>query len=71
MLHIGPSGRESSFENVLAGAPRMNIRPAAAKEIIARVQSVTARRRDFYEEAKLSGQEIDIVEQCLSAWHGM
>lgn len=71
MLHVGPAGRESSFENALAGAARMNVRPAAAKEILARVQAVTARRREFYEEARLSGREMQLIEQCLSAWHGV
>ncbi|WP_199031421.1 type II toxin-antitoxin system HipA family toxin [Ralstonia sp. ASV6] len=68
MLHIGPSGRESSFENALAGAARMHIRPAAAREILTRVKEVVARRHEYYRQARLSDREIAIVEQTLSAW---
>ena len=68
MLHIGPAGRISTFENALAGAARMHIRPAAAQEIIGRVKDVVAQRRDYYREARLSEREMAIVEQTLSAW---
>jgi len=68
MLHIGPAGRESSFENALAGAARMHVRPAAAREIIERVKNVVGKRRDYYKQARMEERDIDIVEQALSAW---
>ncbi|WP_245001972.1 type II toxin-antitoxin system HipA family toxin [Cupriavidus pinatubonensis] len=69
MLHIGPVGRESSFDNALAGAARMSIKPKAAQEIIGRVQDVTSRRHDYYARAGLTDREIEVIDRCMSAWH--
>jgi len=69
MLHIGPHGRESTFENALAGAARMSIKPKAAAEIMARVQNVTGRRHEYYARARLADNEMEIIDRCLSAWH--
>jgi serine/threonine-protein kinase HipA len=69
MLHIGPHGRESSFENALAGAARMSLKPKAAAEIVARVQDVVERRHEYYARAGLVANDIEIIDRCLSAWH--
>jgi serine/threonine-protein kinase HipA len=69
MLHLGPAGRESTFQNALDGAGRLGLRPRAAKEILDRVLDVTGRRQDYYDRAGLAAGEVAIVERCLSAWH--
>jgi len=71
MLHLGAKGRESSFENALSHHRRFGLRAeSVAVDIIERVRSVVARRRQYYEEAGLSAAEVDQVESSLVAWHG-
>ena len=74
MLHLGPgknktqpyqSGRLGSLDNVLSGAKSCGIKPAAASAIIERVASVFERRLEFYQQAKMQQQDIDLVEQCV------
>ncbi|SOZ19159.1 type II toxin-antitoxin system HipA family toxin [Cupriavidus taiwanensis] len=71
MLHIGPRGRESTFENAVAGAARMNIKPKAAQEIVGRVQDVTSHRHEYYARAGLADEEMEVIDRCLSAWHDL
>ncbi|RWA51140.1 hypothetical protein AU476_25140 [Cupriavidus sp. UYMSc13B] len=71
MLHIGPLGRESTFENAVAGAARMSIKPKAAQDIVGRVQDVASRRHEYYARAGLADEEMKIIDRCLSAWHDL
>jgi serine/threonine-protein kinase HipA len=71
MLHLGPAGRESTFQNALDGAGRIGLRPRAAKDILDRVLTVTERRRDYYHRAGLAADELAIVERCQSAWRSI
>jgi serine/threonine-protein kinase HipA len=71
MLHLGPVGRESTFQNALDGAGRIGLRPRAAKDILDRVLAVTERRRDYYHRAGLAADELAIVERCQSAWRSI
>lgn len=74
MLHLGPgsnqaqpyqSGRLGSLDNILSGAKSCGIKPVVANAIIERVQSVFERRLEFYQEARMQQQEVDLVEQCV------
>lgn len=73
MLHLGPGkdghaqdGRIGKLANALAGVPQWGIKPAAAKNIIDRVQGVVSQRRRYYEQAGMSQDEIAKVERWLS-----
>ena len=75
MLHLGPGsnktqpyqlGRLGSIDNVLSGAKSCGIRPVTANAIIERVQSVFARRLEFYQQAKMQQHDIDLIETCVA-----
>lgn len=71
MLHLGPAGRESTFQNALDGAGRIGLRPRAALDILDRVLAVTERRQDYCHRAGLEADELAIVERCQSAWRAI
>jgi serine/threonine-protein kinase HipA len=68
-LHIGATGRESSFQNCLSEYRRFGLRSeAAAREILEHVRAVVAERRRFYDMAGMAAEEIAHVEASLMAW---
>lgn len=68
-LHIGVSGRDSSFENCLSEYRRFGLRSEApARSILDAVRDVVAQRTRYYEAADMTPVEIAQVEATLSSW---
>jgi serine/threonine-protein kinase HipA len=69
-LHVGTSGRESSFSNCLTEYRRFGLRTEeAARSILDSVRSVVAQRQHYYDAAGMSPEETQRIEASLTAWH--
>ncbi|KWT97711.1 HipA-like protein [Variovorax sp. WDL1] len=64
-LRIGSQGRLGSMENVLSEFDYFKLTDRGAYAVVDRVVDVVAHRHQFYEEAGLSGRDIDALDALI------
>lgn len=64
-LRIGSKGRVGTMENVLSEFEYFKLTERGAYAIVDRVYDVVSHRNQFYEEAGLSGRDIDVLNGLI------
>jgi len=64
-MRIGSKGRIGTMENVLSEFGYFKLTEKGAHAIVDRVVDVVARRHQFYEEAGLTGRDIDALDAVI------
>ena len=64
-LRIGSKARVGTMENVLSESGYFLLTKKGAHDIVAKVVQVVSHRHQFYEEAGLSGRDIDVLDSLI------